>query len=75
MPNYILIIYYQRMFQFAINVQGIAVLTPSSLLSRHSTHSSDEAGFNDPSLLENLQNNHVSNVRVPRCPPAVLANV
>uniref|UniRef100_A0A674NGI2 Phospholipid-transporting ATPase n=1 Tax=Takifugu rubripes TaxID=31033 RepID=A0A674NGI2_TAKRU len=28
------------------------------LLSRHSTHSSDEAGFNDPSLLENLQSNH-----------------
>ncbi|XP_027147562.1 phospholipid-transporting ATPase IA isoform X1 [Larimichthys crocea] len=25
---------------------------------RHSTHSSDEAGFNDPSLLENLQSNH-----------------
>uniref|UniRef100_A0A7N8WJZ1 Phospholipid-transporting ATPase n=1 Tax=Mastacembelus armatus TaxID=205130 RepID=A0A7N8WJZ1_9TELE len=24
----------------------------------HSTHSSDEAGFNDPSLLENLQSNH-----------------
>uniref|UniRef100_A0A668TKC9 Phospholipid-transporting ATPase n=1 Tax=Oreochromis aureus TaxID=47969 RepID=A0A668TKC9_OREAU len=24
----------------------------------HSTHSSDEAGFNDPNLLENLQNNH-----------------
>uniref|UniRef100_A0A3Q3MUV3 Phospholipid-transporting ATPase n=1 Tax=Mastacembelus armatus TaxID=205130 RepID=A0A3Q3MUV3_9TELE len=34
------------------------VLTSSSLLSRHSTHSSDEAGFNDPSLLENLQSNH-----------------
>uniref|UniRef100_A0A7N6BJC8 Phospholipid-transporting ATPase n=1 Tax=Anabas testudineus TaxID=64144 RepID=A0A7N6BJC8_ANATE len=24
----------------------------------HSSHSSDEAGFNDPSLLENLQSNH-----------------
>lgn len=40
------------------------VLTSPSFLSRHSTHSSDEAGFNDPSLLENLQSNHVSNVRV-----------
>uniref|UniRef100_A0AAX7UUN4 Phospholipid-transporting ATPase n=1 Tax=Astatotilapia calliptera TaxID=8154 RepID=A0AAX7UUN4_ASTCA len=28
------------------------------LSSLHSTHSSDEAGFNDPSLLENLQSNH-----------------
>uniref|UniRef100_A0A4W6FKT8 Phospholipid-transporting ATPase n=1 Tax=Lates calcarifer TaxID=8187 RepID=A0A4W6FKT8_LATCA len=26
--------------------------------SPHSTHSSEEAGFNDPSLLENLQSNH-----------------
>uniref|UniRef100_A0A673BEC6 Phospholipid-transporting ATPase n=1 Tax=Sphaeramia orbicularis TaxID=375764 RepID=A0A673BEC6_9TELE len=34
------------------------VLTSPSPLSRHSTHSSDEAGFNDPSLLENLQSNH-----------------
>uniref|UniRef100_A0A665WIY7 Phospholipid-transporting ATPase n=1 Tax=Echeneis naucrates TaxID=173247 RepID=A0A665WIY7_ECHNA len=34
------------------------VLTSLSLLSRHSTHSSEEAGFNDPSLLENLQSNH-----------------
>lgn len=33
------------------------------LLSRHSSHSSDEADFNDPSLLENLQSNHVSNAR------------
>uniref|UniRef100_A0A669BBX7 Phospholipid-transporting ATPase n=1 Tax=Oreochromis niloticus TaxID=8128 RepID=A0A669BBX7_ORENI len=30
----------------------------SSPFSRHSTQSSDEAGFNDPNLLENLQNNH-----------------
>uniref|UniRef100_A0A669B0S2 Phospholipid-transporting ATPase n=1 Tax=Oreochromis niloticus TaxID=8128 RepID=A0A669B0S2_ORENI len=28
------------------------------LSSLHSTQSSDEAGFNDPNLLENLQNNH-----------------
>lgn len=40
---------------------------PSPRLSRHSTHSSDEAGFNDPSLLENLQNNHVSNVSFSFC--------
>lgn len=39
----------------------------SFVLSRHSTHSSDEAGFNDPSLLENLQNNHVSNVSFSPC--------
>lgn len=41
------------------------VLTSPSLLSRHSTQSSEEAGFNDPSLLENLQSNHVSNAKVP----------
>lgn len=51
------------------------VLTSLSCLSRHSTHSSDEAGFNDPSLLENLQSNHVSNVRVFCCLPAVTAGV
>lgn len=51
------------------------VLTSPSLLSSHSTHSSDEAGFNDPSLLENLQSNHVSNVWVPCHPPAVTAAV
>uniref|UniRef100_A0A8C6UA18 Phospholipid-transporting ATPase n=1 Tax=Neogobius melanostomus TaxID=47308 RepID=A0A8C6UA18_9GOBI len=44
-------------------VAGVAygfcfVLTFPSPLSRHSSHSSDEAGFNDPSLLENLQSNH-----------------
>uniref|UniRef100_A0A671XSZ4 Phospholipid-transporting ATPase n=1 Tax=Sparus aurata TaxID=8175 RepID=A0A671XSZ4_SPAAU len=37
---------------------GSVVLTSPSLLSRHSTQSSEEAGFNDPSLLENLQSNH-----------------
>lgn len=51
------------------------VLTSLSFLSRHSTHSSDEAGFNDPSLLENLQSNHVSNVRVPCLLPAPLTAV
>lgn len=50
-------------------------LTSLSLLSSHSTHSSDEAGFNDLSLLENLQSNHVSNVRVPCHSPAVMAAV
>lgn len=49
----------------------VSLYNSLSLLSRHSTHSSEEAGFTDPSLLENLQSNHVSNVRVPRRPPAV----
>lgn len=44
-----------------------------NLLSRHSSHSSDEADFNDPSLLENLQSNHVSNARAPCLPSAGLA--
>lgn len=45
------------------------VFTSPSCLTRHSTYSSEEVGFNDPSLLENLQSNHVSNVRVACLPP------
>uniref|UniRef100_A0A8C5H6N6 Phospholipid-transporting ATPase n=1 Tax=Gouania willdenowi TaxID=441366 RepID=A0A8C5H6N6_GOUWI len=36
----------------------LMLIIPASLLFRHSTHSSEEAGFNDPALLENLQSNH-----------------
>uniref|UniRef100_A0A8C3G4Z2 Phospholipid-transporting ATPase n=1 Tax=Cyclopterus lumpus TaxID=8103 RepID=A0A8C3G4Z2_CYCLU len=37
---------------------GVFMTSPFSLLSSHSTHSSEEEGFNDSSLLENLQSNH-----------------
>lgn len=37
-----------------------------SLACSHSSQSMEEAGFNDPSLLENLQSNHVSTVEASR---------
>ncbi|XP_075868218.1 phospholipid-transporting ATPase IA isoform X3 [Nelusetta ayraudi] len=40
------------------NVMQFKKCTIAGVAYGHSTHSSDEAGFNDPSLLENLQNNH-----------------
>lgn len=36
------------------------VSSPPCVFSRHSASSADEMGFNDPSLLENLQSDHVS---------------
>lgn len=50
----------------------LVILIVLFLLSRHSTHSSDEAGFNDPSLLENLQSNHVSSASASFLPSAGL---
>ncbi|XP_028271276.1 phospholipid-transporting ATPase IA isoform X5 [Parambassis ranga] len=40
------------------NVMQFKKCTIAGVAYGHSTHSSDEAGFNDPSLLENLQSNH-----------------
>ncbi|XP_035524586.1 probable phospholipid-transporting ATPase IA isoform X3 [Morone saxatilis] len=40
------------------NVMQFKKCTVAGVAYGHSTHSSDEAGFNDPSLLENLQSNH-----------------
>ncbi|KAM7389162.1 hypothetical protein PAMP_023155 [Pampus punctatissimus] len=40
------------------NIMQFKKCTIAGVAYGHSTHSSDEAGFNDPSLLENLQNNH-----------------
>uniref|UniRef100_A0A8C6UEY7 Phospholipid-transporting ATPase n=1 Tax=Neogobius melanostomus TaxID=47308 RepID=A0A8C6UEY7_9GOBI len=45
-------------YGYHFSIRFCFVLTFPSPLSRHSSHSSDEAGFNDPSLLENLQSNH-----------------
>uniref|UniRef100_A0A7N6C655 Phospholipid-transporting ATPase n=1 Tax=Anabas testudineus TaxID=64144 RepID=A0A7N6C655_ANATE len=40
------------------NVMQFKKCTIAGVAYGHSSHSSDEAGFNDPSLLENLQSNH-----------------
>ncbi|XP_054886370.1 phospholipid-transporting ATPase IA isoform X6 [Poeciliopsis prolifica] len=40
------------------NVMQFKKCTIAGVAYGHSTHSSEEAGFNDQSLLENLQNNH-----------------
>ncbi|XP_019938453.1 probable phospholipid-transporting ATPase IA isoform X5 [Paralichthys olivaceus] len=40
------------------NVMQFKKCTIAGVAYGHSTHSSEEAGFNDSSLLENLQNNH-----------------
>ncbi|CAI5652703.1 unnamed protein product [Oreochromis niloticus] len=40
------------------NVMQFKKCTIAGVAYGHSTQSSDEAGFNDPNLLENLQNNH-----------------
>ncbi|XP_061580904.1 phospholipid-transporting ATPase IA isoform X2 [Cololabis saira] len=40
------------------NVMQFKKCTIAGVAYGHSTQSSDEAGFNDPSLLENLQSNH-----------------
>ncbi|XP_040903866.1 probable phospholipid-transporting ATPase IA isoform X2 [Toxotes jaculatrix] len=40
------------------NVMQFKKCTIAGVAYGHSTHSSEEAGFNDPSLLENLQSNH-----------------
>ncbi|XP_073342979.1 phospholipid-transporting ATPase IA isoform X2 [Pagrus major] len=40
------------------NVMQFKKCTVAGVAYGHSTHSSEEAGFNDPSLLENLQSNH-----------------
>uniref|UniRef100_A0A8C6UFJ9 Phospholipid-transporting ATPase n=1 Tax=Neogobius melanostomus TaxID=47308 RepID=A0A8C6UFJ9_9GOBI len=40
------------------NVMQFKKCTVAGVAYGHSSHSSDEAGFNDPSLLENLQSNH-----------------
>lgn len=55
-------------FLFLVPVSGFFMVL--FLLSRHSSHSSDEADFNDPSLLENLQSNHVSNASRASCLPS-----
>lgn len=52
-------------FSGAVNCSGAVLTSLPLFFSSHSTQSSEEAGFSDPSLLENLQSNHVSNVRVP----------
>ncbi|XP_041931098.1 phospholipid-transporting ATPase IA isoform X4 [Alosa sapidissima] len=40
------------------NVMQFKKCTVAGVAYGHSSHSSEEAGFNDPSLLENLQSNH-----------------
>ncbi|XP_056294685.1 phospholipid-transporting ATPase IA isoform X2 [Pseudoliparis swirei] len=40
------------------NVMQFKKCTVAGVAYGHSTHSSEEEGFNDPSLLENLQSNH-----------------
>lgn len=63
----------RRMDTFLLLIPVSVFFTVLFLLSSHSSHSSDEAGFNDPSLLENLQSNHVSNARSSCRPSAGLA--